>query len=195
MKYLKKIQYNSPVVLTFAMLSFAGLLLGYLTNNWTTEMFFSVYRSSLKNPLTYLRLFSHVLGHGNLEHYTGNMLLILLLGPMLEEKYSSKSILEMIAVTAFVTGVINILFFPTALLGASGIVYMMIILSSMVSLQQGKIPLTFIVTVIIFLGREVVSGLFTVDNISQMAHLIGGISGGVFGAVIEKRKKLQQNSL
>jgi len=58
-----------------------------------------------------------------------NFLLILLLGPMLEEKYGSKRIAFMIAVTAVVTGVINILLFPrTALLGASGVVFILLIL-------------------------------------------------------------------
>lgn len=129
MKILKKIDYNAPVVLSFALLSFFVLLLGEATGGAITLKYFCVYRSSLADPLTYFRLFSHVLGHANLQHYASNMLLLLILGPMLEEKYGSKMILEMIVVTAFVTGVINFIFFTNGLLGASGIVFMMIILS------------------------------------------------------------------
>ncbi len=73
MKWLKKIQYNSPVVLSFAIISFLALLLGNLTNGWTTTNFFCVYRSSLLHPLTYVRLFGHILGHANLEHFTNNI--------------------------------------------------------------------------------------------------------------------------
>ena len=90
MSITKKFQYNSPVVLTFALISFLALVLGTLTNGWTTYMFFSTYRSSPFNLLTYVRLFGHVLGHSSLEHFTSNMLLIRLIGPVLEEKYGSK---------------------------------------------------------------------------------------------------------
>jgi rhomboid protease GluP len=189
-KWFKKIQYNSPVVLSFALASFVSLLLGYLTRGWTTQLFFCVYRSSLLNPFTYIRLFGHILGHANLEHYTGNILLILLIGPMLEEKYGSEQLIKMIGITALVTGILNSLFFSTALLGASGIVYMMIVLSSMVSIQTGKVPLTLIITVLIYLGQEVVAGLFSTDSISQMTHIIGGIVGGVFGALKWKKPNI-----
>ena len=39
---MKKLQYNSPVVLSFFFLSLLSLLLGYLTKGWTTTAFFSV---------------------------------------------------------------------------------------------------------------------------------------------------------
>lgn len=188
MTYLKRVDYNAPVVLSFALASFVVVLLGLLTNGASTRMFFCVYRSSSLNPLTYVRLFGHVLGHADLQHYFNNMLLLLLLGPMLEEKYGSKSLLLMIAVTAFVTGLINTLFFTTGLLGASGIVFMMIILSSMVKLKEGKIPLTLIIVVLIYLGQEIVTGVSVRDNISQLTHIVGGICGGIFGSVIYSRK-------
>lgn len=187
MKYLKRIDYNAPVVLTFAIVSFVALILGYITNDLTTRLFFSVYRSSFLNPLTYVRLFGHVLGHANLQHYTANMVLFLLLGPMLEEKYGWKNMLGMIAVTAFVTGIINTLFFSTGLLGASGIVFMMIILSSMVSLKEGKIPLTLIIVVVMYLGQEIVTGITAKDNISQFTHIVGGVCGCIMGAYMNRK--------
>ena len=193
MKWLK-IQYNSPVVLTFAILSFLALLLGYVTHGRSTTLFFCVYRSSFTDPFTYVRLFGHVLGHASLEHYANNMMLILLLGPILEEKYGSRKLLVMMAVTAFVTGLINVLFFQNALLGASGIVFMMIILSSMVSLKAGRIPLTLIIVVVVFLGQEMVAGLTVQDNISQLTHIIGGICGGAFGALICKERNTDKTS-
>lgn len=181
MNITKKFQYNSPVVLTFALISFLSLVLGTLTNGWTTYMFFSTYRSSPFNLLTYVRLFGHVLGHSSLQHYTGNMLLILLIGPVLEEKYGSKNLLVMITVTAAVTSIFHNMFFRVGLLGASGIVFMMIILASMASAREGKIPLTLVVAILVYIGDEIVTGLFTKDNISQLTHIIGGICGGVFG--------------
>ena len=37
-----------------------------------------------------------------------------------------------------------------------------------------------------YIGDEVVTGLFTQDNISQLTHIVGGICGGVFGKVYLK---------
>jgi len=86
----------------------------------------------------------------------------------------------MMFITSLITGVLNVLLFPTALLGASGIVFMFIILSSITNLQKGEIPLTFILISVLFLGKEVLSA-FGEDNVSQFAHIIGGVFGGVFG--------------
>lgn len=187
MKILKKIDYNSPVVLSFAFVSFVVVLLGYLTNGFTTKLLFCTYRFSPMDILGYVRLFGHVLGHANLSHYINNMMMILLVGPMLEEKYGSRLLLEMILITAFITGLINNLLFPSALLGASGIVFMMIILSSVTSVKEGKIPLTLIVVVIMYLGEQIVAGLFSADNISQLTHIVGGVCGGLFGMMMNKK--------
>ncbi|NLK98277.1 rhomboid family intramembrane serine protease [Defluviitalea saccharophila] len=185
---IKKIHYNAPVILTFTFLAFFVYLLGEWTKNSSTMLLFSVYRSSLKDPLFYIRLFGHVLGHANWEHYMNNFLLILLIGPMLEEKYGSENMLIMIVFTAFVTGIINILFFKTALLGASGIVFMLILLSSFANIKKGTIPLTLLIVVIIFMGKEVIAGLFYKDAVSQLTHIIGGFCGGLFGYKINRSK-------
>ena len=122
---------NAPVVLTIGAISFVATLLNYLTGGKTGQMLFMTYRSSLANPLTYLRLFTHVLGHASWEHLVGNLAYILLLGPLLEEKYGSRKLLAVIAITAAITGVLNALLFPNiALCGASGVVFAFILLSS-----------------------------------------------------------------
>ena len=169
------IRFNAPVILAFALLSLIALLLGKWTNGATTTQFFSVYRSSLSDPLTYVRFFGHVLGHSGYEHYMGNMLLLLLVGPGLEEKYGSGTMVWTIAVTALVTGLVNFIFFPnTMLLGASGVVFMMIVLSSFTAMRKGEIPFTLFLVVIFYLGGEIIAGLFKQDNISQITHIVGG---------------------
>lgn len=176
-----KVTYNSPVVLTFALVSFLTLLLNYITAGHSNALLFCTYRDSLSNPLMYIRLFTHVLGHGDFNHYISNMLLFLLLGPMLEEKYGSKNLLKAIVLTAFITGVLNSLFSPYGLLGASGVVFCFIVLSSMTAFREGEIPLTFIIVLIMYLGQEIVAGIFLRDNVSQITHLIGGLSGAMIG--------------
>lgn len=186
MRLLRKIQYNSPVVLTFALLSAAVLLLNMATRGRSNYLAFCVYRSSPWNPLFYVRLFGHVLGHASWQHLAGNMTFILLLGPMLEEKYTSKGLLEMMLVVALITGLINVAFFQTALLGASGIVFMMIILSSVTGGEEGRIPLTLLVVGALFIGEEILGGLTLKDNISHLTHIIGGMCGGGFGLVLKR---------
>jgi membrane associated rhomboid family serine protease len=99
---------------------------------------------------------------------------------MLESAYGSPALLFMIAVTALVTGVLNILFFSTALLGASGVVFMMILLASFTNFNKGEIPLTFILVLVLYLGRELFNSLNS-NNISEFAHIVGGFCGSLFG--------------
>ena len=184
-----KIQFNAPVILSFAGLSLIALVLGYLTGGASNRALFSVYRSSLLNPLTYVRLVTHVLGHSGYEHYIGNMLMLLVIGPPMEEKYGSRALLRAILITAAVSGLVQMVFFPrSALLGASGIVFMLIVMSSLSGMQEGSIPLTLILVVVFYLGGEVVDGLFRRDNISHLSHILGGLSGAVIGYGLERRK-------
>ncbi len=176
-----KLKYNSPVTLTFALLCAVTLALNALTGGASNALLFIVRRGPLTSPLTYLRLFTHVLGHVSLDHYVSNMMLFLLLGPMLEEKYGSRDLALVIAITAFVTGAVHCLISPAGLLGASGVVFAFIILASMTSFQAGEIPLTLVLVVVLYLGREVASGLFAQDNVSQLAHIVGGLSGAACG--------------
>ncbi len=187
---LKRITYNSPVVLTFAFLSLAVLILGTLTGGKLTSMLFCVYRAPLSDPLTYPRFFLHVLGHSNISHYMGNILMLLVVGPPLEEKFGSKSLLMAIAITALISGVVQFVFFPhTALLGASGIVFMMIVMLSMTGAEHGRIPLTMILVVILYIGSEVIQGIFVEDNVSQITHIIGGACGAVIGFFLYRKRR------
>ena len=176
------IRFNAPVVLLFALLSLLVLLLDGWTGGVSTTRFFCVYRSSLADPLTYVRFFGHVLGHSGYSHYMNNMLLLLLVGPGLEEKYGSRNLLMTILVTALVTGLVQFIFFPgTALLGASGVVFMMIVLSSFTESRGGGIPVTLILVVIFYLGGEIIDGIRNTDSVSQLTHVVGGVLGMIFG--------------
>jgi len=187
MNPLKRIQYNSPVILTFALVSLLVLGLAALTNNRSNVLLFSVYRTSWSDPLAYLRIFTHALGHANAQHFFGNFILILLIGPMLEEKYGGKDILTMMIVTAFVTGVLHIFISQNPKLGASGIVFMLILLGSFTNLQRGRIPLTLILALTIFVGQEIISaGSGTNTNIAYLTHIVGGLCGAMFGFIANK---------
>ena len=170
--YTLKISFNSPVILTFTAICLAALILGQLTGGHTTRMFFSVYRSSLLNPLTYVRFIGHVFGHSGVSHFMGNIMLILVIGPLLEEKYGSADMIFLIVSTAIITGVVHFIFFPhVMLLGASGVAFAMILLASFTSIKDGSIPLTFILVFVLYIGEQVYDSIFVSDNISHLTHI------------------------
>ncbi len=189
MKRKVKISFNSPVVLWFSVISLAALIIGAITQGASTRLLFSVYRSSLENPLTYVRFIGHVFGHANWSHFIGNIMLLLVVGPMLEEKYGSSNILFVILATALVTGIVNFIFFPhVQLLGASGVVFAFILLSSFTSIREGTIPITFILVALIYIGGEIYDGVFVKDNVANLTHIIGGGVGSGLGYVMTKNK-------
>lgn len=184
-----KVSFNSPVVLSFSALCLIALLLNYITRGFTNSLLFSVYRSSLLSPFTYVRLFGHVLGHANLEHFMGNIMLILVVGPLLEEKYGSYNILFVILATALTTGIAHVLFFPrVALLGASGVVFAFILLSPFTGMREREIPLTFILVAALYIGEQFYQGIFVKSNISNFTHILGGLVGAWLGYVMNKYK-------
>jgi len=186
-----RIHYNSPVILSYALLSLAVLGLSLMTNGTTDERLFSVYSCSWLEPLGYIRLIGHTLGHINFEHYMGNFLLMMLIGPMLEEKYGSKRLLMMLVVTAVITGLAYRIFAPAgvAVLGASGMVFMLIVLSSFVNKQPGRLPLTLLFAVVFYLGTEFVySATGAQPGVANTMHLLGGICGLIFGFVVRREE-------
>lgn len=183
-----KISYNSPVILGFSVVCFAVLILGMITGGRTNTMFFSVYRSSLLNPLTYIRFVGHIFGHAGWEHFLGNIMLILVVGPLLEEKYGSSNLLFVIPATALVTGIANFALFPRVqLLGASGVVFALILLSSFTGIREDGIPLTFILVAALYIGQQIYQGIFINDNVSNLTHILGGLVGAGLGYVLNKK--------
>jgi membrane associated rhomboid family serine protease len=185
-----KIKYNAPTILTYAF--FCALVMGLtitllpgLAQNWFMvpgRGHFSPF--SLRNWVT---LLTHIAGHTSWSHLFSNFAIILLVGPMLEENYGSLALLIMITITAAVTGILNVLFFPTALMGASGVVFMMILLASFTNFTRGEIPLTFILVLVLYLGDQLIKS-FGTDNISYFAHIAGGFCGSLFGFFIPPRR-------
>ncbi|MCQ2499131.1 MAG: rhomboid family intramembrane serine protease [Lachnospiraceae bacterium] len=184
-----KVTLNSPIILVFVALCFIATLLNYITNGATNDFMFSTYRNSFLSPMTWIRSFTHVFGHADWGHLVGNVSYLLLLGPMLEEKYKKSHLIEVIVITALITSLFNAAFFSTAhLCGASGVVFAFIMLSSFTSFREGELPITFILVVLFFVGQQIFEGVTSYNNISYMAHIVGGIVGAVFGYLFNKRR-------
>ena len=171
------IHYNAPVVLSFALLSLIVLGLDFLTGGATTTKFFCVYRSSFSDPLTYVRLFGHVLGHSGYSHYISNIMLMLVVGTTLEDKYGSKKLMFCILITALVSGLVQMFLFPSTAL-----------LASLSGMKNNSIPLTLILVVILYLGGELWDAITVRDSVSQLTHIVGGACGAVLGLTIGGRR-------
>ena len=181
-----KIYLNAPITLGFVFISLIVLIVSYITHGASDIALFSTYRASITDPLLYVRLFTHIFGHIDMRHFMNNMLYILLLGPILEEKYHSKMI-GIIMGVALTTGIIHNIFTDSILMGASGIVFAFIILASITGDKEG-IPFTLILVTIFYLGSELYSAIFVKDNISQLTHIIGGITGALIGLMLKSPK-------
>jgi len=187
-----RIKYNAPTILTYALIcaivmTLTTTLLPGLAQSWFMvpgKGHFSP--SSLQN---WVSLLTHVIGHYDWSHLVANFSLILLIGPLLEENYGSYALLTMIVITALVTGILNVLLFTTSLMGASGVVFMMILLASFTNFRRGEIPLTFILVLILYLGDQLFKSLGT-DNISHFAHIAGGFCGSLFGFFTPPRRNV-----
>jgi len=182
------IDLNSPVILWLTIIALAVLIIDLITPI-NMVMLFGARRTSIFDPMQYVRLFTHVLVHSNISHYVGNFMMILAIGPMVEEKYGSSRLVLAIIITAFITGLFKVLLFPgVVLVGASGIVFMLILMASFTNIKQGRLPITVLLVAVLYIGNEIMLGLFTVDNVSRISHIIGGICGAVFGVIVHSKK-------
>lgn len=173
-----RITLNAPFILLFTFVATGLFILGLLFDGpFRIAILHGDFQYT--NWEFYPSLFLYPLSHGSITHLTSNFALILLLGPILERKYGWKKLAIMTLLTALVTGITHIIISDAALIGASGIAFMFIVLASLMDSTGKEIPLTFILVAILFLGQEVL-GTLKEDNISQYAHIAGGILGIVF---------------
>ncbi len=176
--------YNSVVIISYFLICLLVLIIdtiskGKLNNFLTTR------RGSLLNPMTYIRLVTSGLCHKDWTHFRNNFVMILLVGPLLEEKYGSISMLEMIIITTIASSLVHLFIYENGAIGASDNVYMMVVLCSIVNISQGKIPVTLILIFLFYVADEIIKQIFKRnDNIAHDSHIVGAICGFIFGYFI-----------
>lgn len=174
-----KITFNAPFTIYFALVAFLTLLIARGNNDFNDAIVLNG-TVQLTNWKWFVGLISYPLAHANFQHLLGNFSIILLLGPILENKYGWKRLLTFSLITCLLTAILHIAFWDIGLLGASGIAFMFIILSSLLHIKGNEIPITFILVTLLYLGQEVLAS-FQDDKISHFAHIAGGLTGIYFG--------------
>jgi membrane associated rhomboid family serine protease len=194
--FLRKLSVESPVVISYV---FACVFLHFL--NMTIAPGISRWLGVLDTfhpfqPMQYVRLITHIFGHENMAHLRGNMTHILLVGPSSEENFGSHNILLIMLAVAISSGFGHIFLGPgnTSLIGASGVVFALIIVNSLVSAEMGRIPIAFLLTACLWTGDELWSLLFVKDTISHSAHLIGAVVGTAAGYYFQSQKSTAEKA-
>ena len=187
-KIFGKISINAPVILGLTGISLIVLIINSLSGGRFNNAM-GIYYTSITDLTFYTRFFTHSIAHINMTHYAGNFLLILAIGPLIEEKYGSRYTLIALLICSVVTGLVHVIFQPRVmLLGASGIAFMLILIGSFVNTSRGKIPLTFILVTVLYICNEIIAGITVHDNVSRVTHVIGGICGAACGWYWARRK-------
>jgi membrane associated rhomboid family serine protease len=187
---LKRIVVNAPVLLSFVLLCTILHACSVLYPGLRPILGVDDRFTELWNPLSYLSLFTHVLAHENWAHLQGNMVHLLLVGPAVEHAFGSKNLFYIIVVVAFSSALVHLAIGKqfTYQLGASGVVFACIMLSSLVTASTGTLPLSFVIVATWWLGDEVWKFFVSGDTVSHHAHLSGGGVGTMAGYYIHQKR-------
>ena len=178
-----RLRFNAPVTFSLALMAAAVMLVDrYLAAGLISSIFTAPGSNfDSTNPTHYIGLLTYVFGHESWTHLWNNFLIIILLGPILEEKHDPKAFGIMILVATLITGIFNILLKQPPLVGSSAIAFMMIMLVSFARSKPGDIPVSFILVFILYLLSELTKATAGTGSSSSIAHIVGGVCGVIFG--------------
>lgn len=199
-----KVAYDAPVTLTFVIVSAIIFLLNILLAKsgkaGGLEKIFASPTSQAgvlpfipSAPLSYVRLLFYIFGvaAGGASLLFTNLILIMLLGPAMEERYGSVIIGIMIFVSALFAGVLNACFCENSLVGAVPLVSMMIFLNAFMSFSKKKFPLSFAAVMVLFVLLQIFSGAGAVQIIICIA---GGLCGSLFAFLTSPKVKAEKKA-
>lgn len=161
-----------------------------------TQMFYLDTATAFVRPWT---LLTAMFLHGDITHILFNMYALLMFGPLIEQRVGTKNFLNMyflsglIASAGYVFWQEIILGTSAVALGASGAI-MGVLGMTIVLLPNLRVLFFFIIPMsmrtagIIFALIDVI-GVFTPNNVANIAHLFGLAAGMLFARYLLKQKK------
>lgn len=159
-----KFIFDSPVVLVFSVVSAVIFISDLILKLNLSEKIFecpgakSVPAFDFKSALSYVKLVIYPFGGENSTSFFLNIGFILLLGPVLEERYGSIMLALMIFITSLVGGVLTACASTFGISGCGGIVFMMIILSVLSVFIKKQLPVSWIFIFALYLAFSLFSG-------------------------------------
>lgn len=205
-----KVAYDAPVTLSFVIICALIFLLNMLlAKSGKAVGFEKIFASPTSqsgvlpfipsSPISYVRLFFYIFGSGGAAGAAAagasvlftNLILIMLLGPAMEERYGSVIIGIMIFVSALFAGVLNACFCQACLVGAVPLVSMMIFLNAFMSFSKKKFPLSFAAVMVLFVLLQIFSGSGAVQIIICIA---GGLCGSLFAFLTSPKMKAEKKA-
>ncbi|WP_307770670.1 rhomboid family intramembrane serine protease [uncultured Treponema sp.] len=206
-----RLRYDSPVTLTFALVSAAAFSVDFFFLNGSlvkniltcpgTKALGDIAAFNFSNPADYAKTILHVFGTGGWENLLTTLTFVLLLGPTLEERYGSPMLALMMGITAFVTGVLTACAVPVPSAGAGSIVFMMILLESLLALAKKDIPLSWLMIFLLYISYRMYTAAkivapvskgfmpFLTANVPTFVDLAGGVCGSLFAFLVAPKKR------
>ena len=197
--------FDSPVVLVFSVVSTVIFISDLILKLNLSEKIFecpgakSVPAFDFKSALSYVKLVIYPFGGENSTSFFLNIGFILLLGPVLEERYGSIMLALMIFITSLVGGVLTACVSTFGISGCGGIVFMMIILSVLSVFIKKQLPVSWIFIFALYLAFSLFSGKkisgfmpFMQNNVPVFIQLASGICGSLFGFFVCPKKRSSQ---
>lgn len=191
---IEAVDIDAPLTLSFCLLCIIVQSLAFFFGDKITMNYFAVpswNRFYIYKPISYFTMFTQTIGHSTWSHLYGNIVHILLVGPACEREFGMFSMIKIMSWTAVVSSLTHILLGPsnTLQLGASGIVFMFILLNSLLDARAGRIPLTFLCQVTLWCYKEIFAHLFSsTSGVSHLAHLSGALVGTAAGYYLHTDK-------
>lgn len=138
------------------------------------------------------RFFTSMFLHGGLTHIFFNMYALLLFGPLTEQRLGNKRFLFIYLFSGFLSALIGAFFYDAAL-GASGaimgVIGVLIILNPDLKLLMFfVIPMSLRTAGIFWIILDFI-GVFHSNGVANIAHLVGIVTGLIFGRIMLKKSK------
>ena len=169
------------IAINFIMFCLTGFLFPSLKYIFSLVPSYILYRHYYWQFLTYM------FTHATVSHFIFNMLSLYIFGTAVERRVGSREFLLYYLLTGVLSGVASYAMFyvantNTVLLGASGAIYALLMLFSVLYPRSviyvfGLIPVQAPLLIILYFIIELISGLIAHDGVAHMTHL----SGLVFG--------------
>jgi len=140
----------------------------------------------------WVRLLCHPLVHANMQHLFNNMTLFMVLGPSFESRLGARRFCYVVFGCAVAEGVVNALISDYYLIGASGVVFMFILMFPLhthaTDITQREIPVAFLLVALLYIGQEIIH-IRRNDGISHTCHIVGGLCGALLGLASRRPRR------